>query len=176
MLQKTQIEDFDKIYEIMEEAFPVDEIRTYEEQKALFTNPKFIPYVLRDDKTKEVMAFISVYDFKEFVYIEHFVTNKKFRNLGLGSKILQEISCLYKGNLCLEAEVPEDELSCRRIEFYKRNGFFKNDYDYIQPPMSKGRKPVPLVILTSGRKISKAEFDEIKSTLYKEVYKTDGNF
>ena len=177
MLKKMLLSDFDEVYKIMEEAFPVDEIRTYEDQKAiLLENPKFNPFVLKNEKTGEIEGFISVYNFSNFFYIEHFAIKYKYRNNGLGSKILQEILNLYKGRVCLEAEVPNTEIAIRRIEFYKRNGFLKNDYDYIQPPMSKGRKPVPLVILTTGGNISKEEFQEIKNTLYKEVYKTDGNF
>ena len=59
----------------------------------------------------------------------------------------------------------------RRIAFYERNGFFLNKYDYIQPPMSKGKNPVPLLVMTSGGKVSAKRFDEIKKCLYREVYK-----
>ena len=42
MLQKLLEEDFDKVYRIMEESFPIDERRTYEEQKALLNNKNLI--------------------------------------------------------------------------------------------------------------------------------------
>ena len=63
----------------------------------------------------------------------------------------------------------------RRIGFYERNGFFLNEYPYVQPPISQGRKPVPLMIMTSGAAISEKEFEEIRNTLYKEVYKIKGS-
>ena len=41
----------------------------------------------------------------------------------------------------------------------------------MQPPISKGRQPIPLLIMTSGDIISEARFEEMKKTVYREVYK-----
>ena len=72
--------------------------------------------------------------------------------------------------ICLEVELPDCEIAKRRIEFYKRNGFFLNEYPYEQPAITKGRKPLPLMIMTSGSEITKDRFDDIKVLLYKCVY------
>ena len=67
-------------------------------------------------------------------------------------------------------EPPEDELKSRRIEFYRRNGFYLNDYAYTQPPLSKGKKPLSLKIMTSHESVDEAHFNKIKALLYKYVY------
>ncbi|MCI8448180.1 MAG: hypothetical protein HFH30_07230, partial [Eubacterium sp.] len=72
--------------------------------------------------------------------------------------------------ICLEVELPENDLAKRRIRFYERNGFFLNQYPYVQPSISKGRSPIPLLIMTSGQPVSEKIFQEIKSTLYEYVY------
>ena len=41
MLRKMRKEEFDSIYEIMLEAFPIDERRTFDEEKQLLSNPSF---------------------------------------------------------------------------------------------------------------------------------------
>lgn len=163
--------EFDQIFAIMETSFPPDEHRTYDAQRALLDNPKYTIYVLPDSSSKSIMAFITVWQFEDFAYIEHFAVNPAYRNGGLGSNILHEINDLLMCQLCLEVELPETDFAKRRIAFYKRNGFFVNDYPYIQPPYSKGKKPLPLLIMTSNEGISKDRFEMMKERVYREVYK-----
>ena len=98
------------------------------------------------------------------------------RNGGLGTRILALLFDRY-GQLFGEAEAPdstdagENDLRCRRIGFYERNGFFLNPYPYLQPPISKGRSAIPLQIMTSGAAVSQEEFQRIKALLYRRVYR-----
>ena len=69
------------------------------------------------------------------------------------------------------AITPENEMAVRRIGFYKRNGFFLNEYPYLQPAISKGGNEVPLLIMTYGRNITKEEFEALREVLYRIVYK-----
>ena len=174
MLQKLKPEDFDKVFQIMELSFPEDEHRTYEEQKELLNNSLYQIYILPDESGENIKAFVAVWEFDEMVYIEHLAVNPEFRNGGLGAMILQELISRSDKQICLEVEPPKETMAIRRIGFYERNGFFLNEYDYMQPAISKGRKPIPLLIMTSGRKISKEEFDRIRIVLYTKVYGQKG--
>ena len=167
-LEKYLAGEFDEIYTIMEQSFPEDERRTYEQQKALLNENSYSIYVYKENK--KVISFISVWQFDGFSYIEHFAVNGNFRNRGLGAKMLTELVPKLSGIVCLEAELPETEMAVRRIGFYERNGFFTNDYPYVQPPYSKEKNPVDLLIMTYGRKINENEFENIKNNLYKKVY------
>lgn len=169
MLQRVYSEDFDEIYKIMEDSFPIDERRTYSEQKSLFAKDIYRMYCVRDDNGK-IKAFISTYDFDEFVFVEHFAVGNAYRNQGLGARILSELAQLVSKRICLEVELPTSELPKRRIGFYSRCGFYLNHYDYIQPPISKGRKSIPLLIMTTLSQLSPNEFEHIKDTLYRCVY------
>lgn len=168
MIEIMKANEFEQVFSIMENSFPIDEYRTFEEQKALLCNPKYMIYVLPD--AGRIKAFLALWRFKEFVFIEHFAVNSRFRNQGLGSLMLRELFDLFPCRICLEAEPPENDLATRRIDFYKRNGFFLNQLPYIQPSISKGRNPLPLLIMTTKGPVAKKEFYEIKSLLYKEVY------
>lgn len=170
MLQKLHKENFDKVYEIMEEAFPPDERRSYDEQKALLSNPNYRIYVLKDAENKDIKAFIAIYQFEKFTFIEHFATNSAYRNQGIGAFVLRELSALLQCKMCLEVEMPETKIAQRRIEFYKRNGFYVNEFEYIQPPISKGKKSIPMLIMTFGEAVSENEFVTIKDTVYRNVY------
>lgn len=162
MLKKT--DDFDSIYKIMEKSFPDDERRPYYEQKELLTDSRYSIH-------SEDGGFIASWDFDEFVFIEHFAVDENKRNSGLGSKILTEFLNSCQKLVCLEVECPDTGIAKRRIGFYERNGFFLNEYDYFQPPISKGKNIVPLMIMTSKGRVSRETFEKIRDTLYKEVYK-----
>lgn len=173
MLERMQLANFAQVFSIMEESFPLDEYRPYEEQKSLLKESKYGIYILPDSKSGHIKAFISVWQFTDFAYIEHFAVTQKYRSQGLGSLILDEIRQILACQICLEVELPENDLAKRRIEFYKRNGFFLNEYPYLQPPISKGRNPLPLMIMTSQSPLLEHRFEIIKTVLYQNVYKVD---
>ena len=164
MLQRINETDFPEIYRIMQASFPDDEYRPYEEQIALFQEPEYRIYYM-------AAGFLAVWEFESFIYIEHFAVDPALRNSGTGSAMLQELVKQYQKPICLEVELPEDELTRRRIGFYERNGFVFNEYPYIQPPISKGKSPVPLRIMTYGSAITREKFEEMKEVLYRRVYK-----
>lgn len=170
MLEELQVKDFDKVYSMMEESFPVDERRTYEEQKALLDNEMYSIYILPDTENDNIKAFIAIWRFDDFAFVEHFAVSSLYRNGGLGALILQEVKKLLSSMICLEVELPEEEMAKRRIGFYERNGFYYNEYEYMQPAISKDRNEIPLRIMTTGGKVTEDRFNEMKDILYQYVY------
>ena len=173
MLQVMRPREFHKIYTLMENSFPYDEYRSYEEQRKLLGNPRYTIYVVRDNEQEDIKAFITVYRFDDFAFVEHFAVNPKFRNQGLGAVVLRELDKMLRCLICLEVEPPETEFAQRRIRFYERNGFYLNRYPYVQPAFSEDRNAIPLYIMTTGQPVSEKDFHYIKSVLYKEVYHAD---
>lgn len=183
MLQRINETDFPEIYRIMQASFSDDEYRPYDEQLALFEKPEYRIYYMSaiemervsnhstGNSTMHAAGFLAVWEFESFTYIEHFAVDPVLRNSGTGSAMLQELVRKYQKQICLEVELPEDELTRRRIGFYERNGFVFNEYPYIQPPISKGKSPVPLRIMTYGSAITQDTFEEMKRVLYQRVYK-----
>ena len=170
MLEELQVKDFDKVYSIMEESFPIDERRTYEEQKALLDNELYNIYVLYDNENDNIKAFIAIWSFDDFAFVEHFAVSSLYRNGGIGALILQEVKKLLSCMICLEVELPEEEMAKRRIGFYERNGLYYNEYEYMQPAISKDRNEIPLRIMTTGGKVTEDRFNEMKDILYQYVY------
>lgn len=169
MIEKIRAQEFDAVFAIMERSFPSDERRPYEEQRALLREDGFDIYVERD--AVAIKGFLAVWHLDGFGFIEHFAVAPDYRNGGIGSRMLQEAVTMLGGTVCLEVEPPSDELTRRRIEFYRRNGFVLNDYPYMQPPISKGKNAIPLAIMTYGNAIDAELFTHYKDTLYRRVYK-----
>ena len=183
MLQRINETNFPEIYRIMQASFSDDEYRPYDEQLALFEEPEYRVYYMpaigmervgnhpTGNSTMHAAGFLAVWEFESFTYIEHFAVDPALRNSGTGSAMLQELVRKYQKQICLEVELPEDELTRRRIGFYERNGFVFNEYPYIQPPISKGKSPVPLRVMTYGKGITRQAFEEMRKVLYRRVYK-----
>lgn len=164
-LIKVGVSDFDTVFEIMDNAFPNTEMRTYEGQKKVFERPQY-RVLMNEEKT----AFIAVWDFKEAVYIEHFAVSHSLRGSGIGEKMLRKFLHTVKGKVFLEVELPEGEISRRRIGFYERVGFVLNPYYYLQPPYRPDEGPTQLKIMTYGDAITPKQFNEYKKMLCSRVY------
>ena len=171
MIRKLKRKDFDSVFQIIEASFPEDEYRTYDEQKALLDNEAYEVYTVLNYDDNTIKSFIAVLEFDYFVFIEHFAVNPTHRNNGVGSEFLRKFVRMQEKIVCLEVEPPDNEMASRRIGFYKRNNFFLNKYPYTQPPISVGKNPVNLLIMTYGRYINNMEFAKIKKEIFTQVYK-----
>lgn len=171
MLYVMRKNEFEAMFRIMEDSFPSDEYRPFEEQRFLLDDPRYCVYVNRDADGGDVNAFLAVWHFDGFAFVEHFAVRADARNRGLGAVMLCELERLLQCRLCLEVELPSTPIARRRIAFYERAGFTFHDFDYTQPPISKGKHEVPLRLMTTGGPLSFEQLTEIKTILYREVYR-----
>lgn len=160
--------DFDRIFEIMEDAFPISERRTFEKQLSLFDNSCYKPYVYY--KNNNIEAFILCWEIDEIIFIEHFAVDKKLRGTGIGTKILKDFVSSSHSPVCLEVELPENEISKRRINFYERLGFKLNDFEYFQPALQPGQEKIQLKIMSYPEKLSEEDFNLYRKLIYKSAY------
>lgn len=170
MLEKLKRNDFDKMFELIELSFPKDEYRTYEGHLALLDEPDYQVYVLRDEEREELRALVTVWEFGGFGFVEHLAVNPAYRNGGLGSLILGELTKKLGKMICLEVELPDNDMARRRIGFYERNGFHLNEYPYIQPPLAEEQNEISLLIMTTKRRLTLEEFERLRDRLYAKVY------
>lgn len=169
MLERITKDTFDEIYPILEEAFPVEELREKERQEALLDKPQYRLFGIKNE-CDVLQGAIAMWDFEDFIYIEHFVIKPSFRNGGFGGKKLREIIAWAGRPVVLEVEVPTDEMTKRRIGFYERHGFFFNEYPYLQPPMRMGQGRLPLRLMTMPERISQDVYERYKRMIHRIVY------
>lgn len=169
LLQPMQPQEFPAVYTIMQQSFPRDEIRPEEGQRGLFAHPEYRMLVARD-ALGAVQGLMALWLFESAVFMEHFAVCPACRGCGLGSRMLAELLNTAQKPVCLEVELPKDEISRRRIAFYGRHGFCLNTYEYVQPPMARGLSPVPLRIMSQGSPLTPAQYEALRHTLYRVVY------
>jgi len=158
--------------DVLTKSFPSDEYRDLKELK-YYNKQKdnFICYTIISARNN--IGIIHYWDFKAFIYIEHFAIEEKFRNQKLGTKVIQEFIQKVKKNIVLEVELPKDELSQKRVEFYTRLGFNLHYNKYVQPPYKSGSKSLEMKLMTYGDIDILKKFPKIVKTIYKEVYNQD---
>lgn len=159
---------FPEVYPVMEESFPSDERRSYEDQMALLKEEDYVMLGLWEGE--DFIGFIAGWDFGGFVYGEHLAVTPEKRNGGLGDRMVKAFLERFGKPFFIEVEPPEDELTRRRIGFYERNGFVLNDYDYVQPSLGEGKEPVPLRIMTWPRGMSRVELSEMERRIRQRLF------
>lgn len=167
---KTQDEaNYAFVEELMHIAFPQEERRdAYQQREYTDTHPLFCNNIILEDK--KPIGMISYWNMGDFYYIEHFAIDPTFRNGGYGKRVLEAIKEQLQDPIVLEVEEPTDEMSTRRINFYKRLGFILHERPYMQPPYRKGDNDLPMFLMVYGEMNMDNNFEKVKNTLYKEVY------
>ena len=152
----------------LKEDFVSDEIKPIENILTLIKNSRYEVYgVFQDD---EMIAYASFWKKENInlVLLDYLGVSKKYRNQGIGSKILVLIKEML-GNIpyVVEAEIPtgssleEDKIRKRRIEFYERNGCKK-----VYLMATCGMKWQTLV--NSKNEIDQKELAKLHKELYEE--------
>ncbi len=152
----------------LKEDFVSDEIKPIENILTLIKNGRYEVYgVFQDD---EMIAYASFWKKENInlVLLGYLGVSKKYRNQGIGSKILTLIKEML-GNIpyVVEAEIPtgssleEDKIRKRRIQFYERNGCKK-----VYLMATCGMKWQTLV--NSKNEIDQKELAKLHKELYEE--------
>jgi ribosomal protein S18 acetylase RimI-like enzyme len=171
-LEKFKHCDFDNFFKLMRESFPSIERRSFEDQKKLLFEDSY-NIVLDKDEKENIIAIMSIWEFSGFNFIEHFAVDSRMRGNGRGTSILKNYLNKCDKPIFLEVEPPENDISMRRIEFYKRLGFHLNSFEYLQPPLQKKHDFLPLMVMSYPRSVDNIEFTDFKNIVYDKVYKNN---
>lgn len=147
-------------------SFPLEERRDDEFQRQVMRHPDYRLCAIM--LGSEPVGVVGYFDAPDFIYFENFCIVPAKRNGGYGSQTLQLLTKCNKPFI-LEAERPADDLTRRRIAFYKRNGMVENVCAHIQPHYRKDDPDLPLVVLSYGAQLSQRQYDDFKIYLDRNV-------
>jgi hypothetical protein len=150
-------------------SFPEDERREWKSIEDLTDSRAQYHFTLINSRNK-CAGFISWWNLRSGIYVEHFAINPNMRSCGLGALALEKFCNVHAGKpIVLEVELPNaNEMACRRIGFYKRCGFVAHpEVEYLQPPYRPGGNTVELLLMTYGHGADvPAMASEIKENVY----------
>ncbi len=164
-MQQIKEDQFSQAYELLRSSFSKGELRTYDDLKQKYEEGKIHINILKDgDTIQGVCAFWNVL---EYTYIEYLCIDKKYQNLGLGSKILQAFN---DGKVILEVSKIEDEESKKRVQFYERNNFHYYPIGFQQPALHEVLNTHDLHVMSCPNAVDEKEYERIISELFAYVY------
>lgn len=152
---------------IYRESFPIDEQRPTDDIARLIAEEERYRAMALVDDEGHCIGLLTTWELDTYIYIEHFAIAPSLRAMGYGTIVLQRFIESQPMPILLEAEPPTDDITQRRINFYKRCGLTLYDYEYIQPPYAPDRLPVPLRLM--GTLIA-PDLPEVARTLHHEIY------
>lgn len=145
-MQTAQDSYWEETWEIYKQSFPVFERRLLNNQIEAMEEESY--HCVVAVQNNQVVGMIFYWEWEESIYIEHFAIHPDLRGQSYGSAILKEFVESTSKVVILEIDPPIDEISKKRLSFYKRLGFYMNDYQYTHPPYRKDRIPHELKILS----------------------------
>ncbi|GAB1534598.1 hypothetical protein ADMFC3_02290 [Geovibrio sp. ADMFC3] len=163
-------ENFPAAYELMKNSFHPAEIRSYEKALEILDNPEYSLYTAGEGKFDGILG---VWNFEEFIFMEHLAVQPHTRGTGLGTSMMKEFLASCTKPAILEVEDEDSDIAKRRIGLYERLGFFLTDFGYIQPVMQKGETArIPLKIMSYKVKIDNGTLNQYKKVLAKKLSPT----
>ncbi len=151
-------------------SFPEDERREMAAQRInVDDEPRFHCCLAEDDGRP--VGLLCYWDFGAFCYCEHFATDPSVRNCGYGSRILLSVLERIERPMVLEVEMPDDEMSRRRIEFYRRQGLrLWEGVEYVQPPYRNGGNSLPMLLMATSGLDESRDAAEVIRCIHRHVY------
>lgn len=138
-----------KVFDLYQHAFPAEERRGVDELERSICESeeiRFFNIFVRN----QWIGFTIYWDLGAFGYLEHFAIDPQFRGAGYGQQVTELWHSFFGDKpIIMEAEPAENELTSRRIEFYKRNGFEVVSKHYLQPLYGAEGEPILLWLLAS---------------------------
>ena len=157
---------FEGAIALYESAFPVEERRPKKEQERVMKKEAYHFDLIMDGD--EFLGVMLYWETDTFIFLEHFTTLQNLRGRGYGSKALDLLKAKGK-TVILEIEDPVDELTTRRFEFYKRNGFSMTPHYHIQAKYDLGLEDLMLKILSYPTVITTEEYLYFQDYMTKEI-------
>lgn len=158
-----------KLAILYQEAFPKSERREIAQlNKLIEHNSEMYFNAIEEDGT---LAGLFIYwKFEDFYYLEHLAVYAEMRNRKIGQQVLDFVARHLPGQRLLEVEHATDELTTRRVNYYRRNGYEIVDREYLQPSYDTPKEAYPLWIMSNTPDTDKEKLARQIQTIKEKVY------
>ncbi|GHU86094.1 N-acetyltransferase [Bacteroidia bacterium] len=157
------------IKNLYETAFPLDERRDFEVLQKLFSEENDM-HIQIEHLNNDLLGFIIYWTFEQFIYVEHFAISEIFRGSGHGTKMFNVFLKKAQFPVVLEVELPKNNVTEKRIQFYERLGMIQLHIPYTQPPYSVDKNMIEMRIMSSDDLVNEIEFEKMKNVIFEKVY------
>lgn len=154
--------------DLFESAFPEEERPPFDDLAHRDGSLFHFLVVLNEE---EPVGLLTYWDFEDFVYVEHFAIVKDLRDQGFGKAAFLNFLSQQHKQVLFEVELPHDEESEHRIEFYSSMGLCQNPQEYMQPSYRNPQHLAVPMLIMSKYELDDDAFEEMRNILYTKVYR-----
>jgi ribosomal protein S18 acetylase RimI-like enzyme len=159
--------NFFRLLPLYEEAFPREERRDPEALATMLNGP--LMHFSAVIGQRQLVGLVVFWRFDRFLYIEHLAVFPHLRCKGIGEAILKKL-CKESKPILLEVEIPYDQLSLSRVDFYQKCGFFSLPIAYQQPPYRSGETVIPMRLFSNQTDWLPETLKESVQLFHEKVY------
>lgn len=157
---------FKEAMEIYKISFPIFEQRVLKNQIEVLEHKEYHCTVICENN--KLIGILFYWEHDNYRYIEHFAIDKSLRGKNYGSKILNKF-CESDKETILEIDMPIDEISIKRLQFYSKLGFKLQEFEHIHPPYRKGYEGHRLKVMSFNENLSKDKYENFNIFLNETV-------
>ena len=159
-------EEFEPLWNLYVYSFPVEERRDKEQLKDMIVNEKRMSFNKVEYDGKLAGLFIY-WKLDGFVYMEHLAIFPEMRNARIGGQVLDLAGEKFEGMRVFEVEPPVDEITTRRVAFYRRHNYDVVDKTYYQPSYRPKGEGCPLWIMSNREDAGlQNKLEQLKDVVY----------
>ena len=159
-------EQWEKVWTLYEDSFPVAERRKLEDHLMACENELFHPATIWEDN--QFVGIVFYWEWSNYRYIEYLAVAPELHGHGYGSQIIKKIRD-SEYTIILEIDPLINELSVRRLQFYERAGFTLTPYRFMHLPYRLDGEPQELLILSYPEMITKEQHNDFLNFIDTEV-------
>lgn len=148
------------------QSFPAHEQRTSAAQQAALSHPDYrFTCLMADGRFAGLLLYWEAAD---FIYVEHFCIETHLRGQRYGERALALLAAVGKP-VILEIDPPADDISVRRLGFYRRAGYRDNPFVHVHPPYHPENKGHALMVLSYPHALTPEAYAAFAAYLGREV-------
>ena len=166
-ITSTDDSTWNRLMTLYNESFPPEERRAVHQlEQMLAIVPEMFFNAVEENGL--LCGLASYWDLGDFYYMEHLAVFPEMRNRKIGQQILAYWKEHLNKPQLLEVEPAVEEMACRRIGFYERNGYKVLYKDYVQPSYTTNEEACPLWIMgTADCPEIETYIEQIKEIVYR---------
>lgn len=159
---------FEEAWRIYNDNFPHEERRTLAHKEVALGDEK-CHFELFTEGGKSI-GIACYWLFDAYLYVEHLAIDKAAQGDGYGTKLLNFFKEKSPGLVILEIEPIVDDITERRLRFYERFGFRRNEHTHLLPQYhDDAPDDLEMILMTYPKTIDDAQFDQFVKELHEVV-------
>lgn len=159
---------FEEAWRIYNDNFPYEERRTLAHKEVALGDDR-CHFVLFTESGKSI-GIACYWIFDEYLYVEHLAIDKAAQGGGYGTKLLDFFKEKSPGLVILEIEPIVDDITQRRLRFYERFGFLRNEHKHL---LLQYHDDVPddleMLLMSHPKTIDVVQFKQFVKVLHEVV-------